>query len=67
MDKKVVSELIQASCNSKSIKKELTKILDSQNRKNLISEYQKLEQMLGGAGASVRTAKLIIHNMALKS
>jgi len=67
MDKKVVSELIQANCNTKSIKEELAKVLEEQHRKNLILEYQKLEQMLGGAGASARTAKLIVDNMNLKT
>ncbi len=63
MDKKVVSELIQEKCNSKSISEELTKILNPQISKNLISEYQKLEQMLGGIGASERTAQLIVDNV----
>ena len=66
MDKKVVSELIQDHCNSKSVKHELIKILEPEFRKKLILEYDILEEMLGGAGASQRTAKLIVDNMSLK-
>ena len=66
MDKKVVSELIQDHCNSKSVKHELIKILEPEFRKKLILEYNILEEMLGGAGASQRTAKLIVDNMSLK-
>ena len=66
MDKKVVSELIQDHCNTKSVKHELIKILEPEFRKKLILEYDILEEMLGGAGASQRTAKLIVDNMSLK-
>ena len=60
MDKEVVTELIQDDCNTKTIKKELTKILDPEYRKKLLAKYDELEQKLGGAGASEKTAQLII-------
>lgn len=63
MDEEVVTELIQDRCNTKTIKKELNKILDSEYRKNLLAKYDTLEQKLGGAGASEKTAKLIIANL----
>jgi len=63
MDEEVVTELIQDSCNTKNIKKELTKILDSEYRKKLLAKYDALEQKLGGAGASKKTAQLIIANL----
>lgn len=63
MDEEVVTELIQDSCNTKTIKKELNKILDPEYRKNLLAKYDTLEQKLGGAGASEKTAKLIIANL----
>lgn len=63
MDKEVVTELIQDRCNTKNIKKELNKILDSEYRKKLLAKYDTLEQKLGGAGASEKTAKLIISNL----
>jgi lipid-A-disaccharide synthase len=63
VDKKIVTELIQDQCNKATIKYELTKILNAENRKNLILEYKELEKMLGGTGASDRTAQLIIDNM----
>ncbi|RVT73105.1 lipid-A-disaccharide synthase [Flavobacterium sufflavum] len=63
MDEEVVTELIQDNCNTKTIKKELNKILDPEYRKNLLAKYDALEQKLGGAGASEKTAQLIIANL----
>lgn len=63
MDEEVVTELIQDDCNTKNIKKELTKILDSKYREKLLAKYDILEQKLGGKGASEKTAKLIIANL----
>lgn len=63
MDKEVVTELIQDDCNTKTIKKELTKILDPEYRQKLLAKYDELEQKLGGAGASEKTAQLIIADL----
>jgi lipid-A-disaccharide synthase len=60
MDKEVVTELIQDDCNSKRIKEELTKILDSDYRKTILNHYEALEKKLGGIGASNKTAHLIV-------
>ena len=63
MDQEVVTELIQDNCNTKNIKKELTKILNPEYRKNLLTQYDTLEQKLGGTGASEKTAQLIISDL----
>ena len=60
MDKPVVKELIQGDFNTKTLKKELSIILDETNRQNLFLDYYDLEKKLGGAGASDKTAKLIV-------
>lgn len=60
MDKPVVKELIQGDFNTKTLKKELSKILDETNRQNLFLDYYDLEKKLGGAGASDKTAQLIV-------
>ncbi len=60
MDREVVKELIQEECNRKNIKKELQKILDAEYRKKILEDYNLLEQKLGWAGASEKTATLII-------
>ena len=65
MDKEVVKELIQTEFNTKTLKKALTEILEEEKRKALFDEYYKLEQKLGGVGASANTAKLIVN--AIKS
>jgi len=63
MDKEVVTELIQDNCNTNNIRKELQKLLKPEFRKKILSDYEALEAKLGGAGASKKTAKLIIRNL----
>jgi lipid-A-disaccharide synthase len=63
MDKEVVKELIQDECNKKNIGIELQKILTLQHRVNLLKQYGLLEEKLGGAGASKKTAELIIKHL----
>jgi lipid-A-disaccharide synthase len=67
MDKEVVTELIQNDCNSKKIKAELEKILNSEHRNTLLKNYNLLEEKLGGAGASDKTAQLIVSDLMLKA
>ena len=61
MDREVVKELIQEEFNTKNLKIELSKILDSENRNRILEDYQELEERLGGQGASDKTAKLIVN------
>jgi lipid-A-disaccharide synthase len=63
MDKEVVTELIQEDCNSKKIKAELEKIIEPSYRNTLLANYDLLEKQLGGAGASDKTAHLIVSDM----
>jgi lipid-A-disaccharide synthase len=63
MDKEVVTELIQENCNTKNIKIELQKLLDSNYRTEVLKNYNELEMKLGGSGASQKTAKLIVSNL----
>lgn len=63
MDREVVTELIQDQFNTKNLALELAKILDSENRKRLFEDYNNLEEKLGGAGASDKTAKLIVNSI----
>ncbi|WP_298516927.1 lipid-A-disaccharide synthase [uncultured Kordia sp.] len=59
MDREVVKELIQHDFTTKNLKKELTRILDDNERTQLFEDYYDLEQKLGGKGASRNAAKLI--------
>ncbi|MFY0483654.1 lipid-A-disaccharide synthase [Flavobacterium sp. PLA-1-15] len=63
MDKEVVTELIQGECNPKNIKKELEKLLEPNHRKQLLEQYDALEEKLGGVGASAKTGKMIVNNV----
>ncbi|MFB3390120.1 lipid-A-disaccharide synthase [Flavobacterium sp. LAR06] len=63
MDQEVVTELIQADCNTKRIKEELQKLLEPHYREKLLKNYDILEHKLGGIGASKKTAKLIVADL----
>ena len=60
LDKEAVTELIQDQFNEKRLEDELYKILDYKNRERIFDDYYELEQKLGGKGASMETAKMII-------
>lgn len=62
MDREVVTELIQGDLNKKRLKKELTKILNDDERIRLFIDYYDLEKKLGGKGASENAAKLIFES-----
>jgi lipid-A-disaccharide synthase len=63
MDQEVVTELIQDDCNTAQIKKELNRILAPESRAELLHQYDELETKLGGAGASKKTAQLIVRSL----
>ncbi|WP_299108289.1 lipid-A-disaccharide synthase [uncultured Tenacibaculum sp.] len=64
MDEPVVTELIQNDFTKENLKIELTNILEEEHREDLFLAYFKLEQKLGGKGASEKTAKLIVKGVA---
>lgn len=63
MDKEVVKELIQNDFNNKNLNKELDIILDDYERTKFFLNYYELEKILGGKGASKKTAKLIFKSL----
>ncbi len=63
MDQEVVTELIQDDCTSQRIEEELTKIVAGEHRKQLLAQYDVLEEKLGGKGASQKTAQLIVADL----
>jgi lipid-A-disaccharide synthase len=63
MDRKVVTELIQEECNNKKITEELNIIVKGKGRKDMLYHYDELAKRMGTAGASGRTAKLIVNNL----
>lgn len=61
MDKEVVKELIQNDLIYSNLSEELTKITTNNTYRNrVLSDYKILKQILGGGGASAKTAKGII-------
>ena len=64
MDREIVKELIQNKLTLKSLSKELASLLhDNHRRTQLLNEYKKLRQVLGGPGASKRTAEIIVSDL----
>lgn len=67
MDREVVKELIQVDFNTQNVKNSLSQILDQSHREALFNQYYLLEKRLGGAGASMKTAKQIVRNTSVFS
>jgi len=63
MDAPVVTELIQKDYTKNRLQKELTKILDSENRTLIFESYLTLEEKLGGNGASKNVAEIIVKTL----
>jgi lipid-A-disaccharide synthase len=61
MDRKVVAELIQEDCNSAKITANLKAIVEGKERQEMLADYAELNAMMGEAGASERTAKLMVN------
>jgi lipid-A-disaccharide synthase len=60
LDRECVEELIQNDFNKKKLKKALADILNPEKRSKIFEDYYQLEHILGGKGASRKTAKLIL-------
>ena len=61
MDKLVVKELIQQDCSPQNIGAELGLIINNKAyRKNMLDNYDQLDERMGTPGASAKTAELII-------
>lgn len=65
MDREVVKELIQEDCNAVLIAQHLKLVTEGAGRAKMLADYEELALKMGTAGASQRTAKLIVD--ALKS
>lgn len=65
-DRPIVTELIQERLNQKNIVSELLHILKPNIRKKIFADYRFLRQQLGEAGASARTAKLMVRFLRAK-
>ncbi len=63
MGKEVVKELIQGAFNVQNLNDELEKILEPESHQSMQLAYTELENKLGGKGASIKTARLILENV----
>lgn len=61
LDKEAVVELIQTDCNPERIKEEIDLILEGKpKRMQILTDYQKLTEVLGGGGASLKVARSLL-------
>lgn len=61
LDKEAVVELIQSDCNPERIKEEIDLILEGKpKRMQILTDYQKLTEVLGGGGASLKVARSLL-------
>jgi lipid-A-disaccharide synthase len=61
MDAAVVKELIQQDCNPTEIYTELNNLLNNTHyRKQMLANYDRLDEKMGSPGASAKTAALIV-------
>ena len=67
MTKEIVCELIQNNLNTKRLTQELKNILSSATQQRLKADYDRLEQKLGGYGASEKVAGLIFDSLGPKA
>jgi len=64
---KLVNELIQENFNAKNLKEEIQKLLLAGRRSRITEGYVRVRQLLGGQGASRRTAAAMIQYLKKKS
>jgi lipid-A-disaccharide synthase len=67
MDRKVVDELIQEDCNTQKVISTLNPLLEGDVRVKMLADYNELRDKMGNAGASERTAKLVVNFLTLPS
>lgn len=64
MEKEIIKELVQKNLNTNNLRRELKKILDSNDRMEIIKAYNGLREKLGGEGASAKAAHLMIQYLS---
>jgi lipid-A-disaccharide synthase len=66
MDSGILKEFIQQDCSVQNISAELDNIINNAAyRKQMLANYDKLDEKMGQPGASAKTAKLIIKYTSL--
>lgn len=63
LDRPAVQELVEGDLNESRMIRELQALLDPENRKRMLVDYDELETKLGGEGASERVAELMIEDI----
>jgi lipid-A-disaccharide synthase len=65
LGKETVKELFQCNFSLKLLESELTALTgDTPRRKQMLDDYAKLQKMMGGPGASEKTARMIVEKIS---
>jgi len=62
MQRKVVTELLQHTFTKETLTTELTSILSGEGRDIMLSDYEELQKLMGGVGASKKLAYSILNS-----
>ena len=60
MGKEIVKELLQNDLTIEKIRTELDKIINEPGRSEVLKNYKSLKSIVGGSGASMRVAQLVV-------
>lgn len=63
MDEPVITELIQNDLNTNRLGSELAKLLNPVTRQKMLSDFDRLKDVLGNSGAAQKTASLIVESI----
>jgi lipid-A-disaccharide synthase len=64
LGKEAVKELFQCNFSLELLESELTALTgDTPRRKQMLDDYAKLQKMMGGPGASEKTARMIVESL----
>ena len=61
MGKEIIKELLQNDLTTEKIKTELDKIKNEPGRSEVLKNYKSLKSIVGGSGASMRVAQLVVN------
>jgi len=66
-DQEIIKEYIQYDMTTENLKEELNKLINDRNYRNqMLENYTKVREILGGVGASERTADIIVKTISTK-
>lgn len=63
LNEALVKELLQHDCTASNITKEIKSLMNKKRRERVFVKYEKIRQLLGGEGASVKVAEAMVEEL----